>query len=144
MQMASAYLWFKALHLAFMVTWFAGLFYLPRLFIYHSQAEDDVSRQRFSVMQRRLFIIMTIGAVLTVVFGLLMLWVNHALLAQGWFHAKMALLAGLVVFHVRCLSWIRRLAAGKIPGDTRWLRWFNEIPIIFLLGMIILAVVKPF
>ena len=67
MQISSAYLWFKALHIAFMVTWFAGLFYLPRLFIYHAEAADDISRERFNVMERRLFIIMTIGAVLTAI-----------------------------------------------------------------------------
>lgn len=144
MSLASTYLWLKALHLVFMVTWFAGLFYLPRLFIYHSESNDDVSRQRFAVMEWRLFVIMSIGAALTALFGLLLLWINQSLLSQGWFHAKMALLAGLIVFHMRCLTWIRRLGSGHMSADTRWLRWFNEIPVIFLLGMICLAVVKPF
>ena len=142
--MAGAYLWFKALHVAFMVTWFAGLFYLPRLFIYHSEAAQAADKARFTVMERRLFIIMTIGAVLTAVFGLALLSINQALLAQGWFHVKLALLAGLVVFHARCLRWIGLLEAGRIPDNTKWLRWFNEIPVIFLLGIICLAIVKPF
>ena len=127
-----------------MVTWFAGLFYLPRLFIYHAEADDDVSRARFTVMERRLFIIMTIGAVLTAIFGLALLNVNRALLAMGWFQIKLALLVGLVIFHLRCHLWISRLAAGGLPDNTRWLRWFNEFPTIFLLGITCLAVVKPF
>ena len=144
MQLASGYLWFKALHVAFMVTWFAGLFYLPRLFIYHTEATDDAGNARFVVMERRLFAIMTIGAALTAAFGVVLLLINPALLGLTWFRIKVLLLAGLVTFHVRCLAWIRRLRDGHKPADTRWLRWFNEIPVIFLLGIICLAVVKPF
>ena len=144
MQLSSWYLWLKALHVAFMVAWFAGLFYLPRLFIYHVEATDDLGRSRFTVMERRLFIIMSIGAVLTAVFGLALLHFNRALLNQDWFQVKLLLLVGLVVFHLRCLRWIKRLAAGTIPDDTRWLRWFNELPTIFLLGTVFLAIVKPF
>ena len=140
----SMYLWFKALHVAFMVTWFAGLFYLPRLFIYHSEATEAADRERFTVMERRLFIIMTIGAVLTAIFGLALLAINEALLSRGWFHLKLALLAGLVVYHLRCLRWIRVLRDGAIPDNTRWLRWFNEIPAVFLLVIVCLAIVKPF
>lgn len=89
------YYWLMGLHIAFMVTWFAGLFYLPRLFIYHAQAADEVGRRRFTVMEKRLFGIMTIGAALTTLFGLLMLWSNPALLSRGWFQAKLVLLVGL-------------------------------------------------
>ena len=141
---AAGYLWFKALHVAFMVTWFAGLFYLPRLFIYHSEASETADKERFSVMERRLFAIMTIGAVLTAVFGLALLMINPALLGVAWFQVKLALLAGLVIYHVRCLGWIRRLAVGDLPDNTRWLRWFNEIPAAFLLAIVCLAIVKPF
>ena len=81
MQLINWYLWIKALHIAFMVTWFAGLFYLPRLFIYHSQASLDSDQSRFTIMEKRLFIIMTIGAVLTALFGLILLWLNQALLS---------------------------------------------------------------
>jgi putative membrane protein len=144
MQLGMGYLWVKALHIAFMVTWFAGLFYLPRLFIYHVEAATDTERERFTVMERRLFIIMTIGAILTTVFGLILLWSNPALLAQGWFNLKLLFLAGLLVYHLRCYRWIQTLKAGRLPTDTRWLRWFNEIPVVFLLGIICLAVVKPF
>lgn len=143
MQISAWYLWIKALHIAFMVTWFAGLFYLPRLFIYHAQASDDVSLQRFGVMEKRLFIIMTIGAALTALFGFTLLAINPLLLSLGWFKVKLVLLAGLVVYHARCWLWIGRLRDGGLPADTRWLRWFNEIPTLFLLGIIILAIVKP-
>jgi|TARA_B110000116_G_scaffold69868_1_gene60437 putative membrane protein len=144
MQLSAGYLWFKALHVAFMVTWFAGLFYLPRLFIYHTDAKDQVSRVQFETMERRLFILMTIGMVLTTVFGLLMLMINGALSYQTWFKVKLLLLLGLFVYHYRCWHWIGKLKAGELPSDTKWLRWFNEIPVIFLLGIICLAIVKPF
>lgn len=144
MSLISGYLWFKALHVAFMVTWFAGLFYLPRLYIYHAEASEAADRSRFTLMQKRLFVIMSIGAALTTIFGLLMLVANSGLLSVGWFHAKLAFVAGLFVYHYRCWHWITVLERGEIPPNTRWLRWFNEIPVIFLLGIIVLAVVKPF
>ncbi len=143
MELGNYYLWIKALHIAFMVTWFAGLFYLPRLFIYHAMASDELSKERFSVMEKRLFVIMTIGAVLTAVFGLLLLHTNSPLLAQTWFQVKLIFLAGITVYHLRCLKWIRFFKEGGSVDDTKWLRWFNEIPLIFLLGIICLAVVKP-
>ncbi len=144
MLLSTLYLWLKALHVAFMVTWFAGLFYLPRLFIYHADAADDASRSRFSLMERRLFIIMSIGAVLTALFGFALLYFNRTLLYQGWFQIKLVLLGGMVVYHMRCRHWMQRLAAGNLPDNTRWLRWFNELPTIFLLVIVGLAIVKPF
>lgn len=142
--MGTFYLWLKALHIASMVTWFAGLFYLPRLFIYHRQATDPQGRERFVVMERRLFAIMTIGAVATTLFGLWLLAVNTGLLRSGWFHAKLTLIVGLAIYHWRCHVWMTRLRSSEPSEDTRWLRWFNEIPAAFLLGIVILAVVKPF
>lgn len=141
--MAAYYLWLKGLHIVFMVTWFAGLFYLPRLFIYHTTAADPASRERFSGMEVRLFVIMTIGAALTTVFGFWMLAINPALLGMAWFHAKLALLAGLIIYHYRCYRWIATLRTETAVQSTKWLRWFNEIPTIFLLAIILLAVVKP-
>lgn len=138
-----SYQWIKGLHIAFMVTWFAGLFYLPRLFIYHAEASDETGRSRFSVMERRLFAIMTIGAVLTAICGFVLLWLNPALLATHWFRVKLVLLAGLVIYHGWCRLWIRRLATRDTPQPTRGLRWFNEIPVLFLLGIVLLAVLKP-
>ena len=140
--MASGYLWLKAFHVAFMVTWFAGLFYLPRLFIYHQMANDALSRDRFIVMERRLFAIMTLGAIVTTVLGLWMLAINTALLSLTWFQIKLVLLAGLAVYHFRCYLWMQRRKTAEPSQDTRWLRWFNEIPVIFLLGIIVLAVTK--
>lgn len=142
--LAPYYLLIKALHVAFMVTWFAGLFYLPRLFIYHQMASDATSRERFQIMERRLFAIMTMGAVLTALLGFLLIAVNPALLGAHWFQVKLVLLAGLFIYHYRCYLWIARLRTAEPSDDTRWLRWFNEIPVVFLLSVIILAVTKAF
>ncbi|MEM7430976.1 MAG: CopD family protein [Pseudomonadota bacterium] len=141
--MASYYLWLKGLHVIFMVTWFAGLFYLPRLFIYHANAEDDLSRERFSVMQFRLFVIMTIGAVLTAVFGLWMWSYRSDLMSATWFQIKCVLLIGLIIYHVRCYQWIGRLKRPDFKANTKWLRWFNEFPTLFLISIALLAILKP-
>ena len=143
MQLVSIYTSLKALHIVFMVTWFAGLFYLPRLFIYHAEASDDIGLQRFCIMEKRLFAIMTIGAALTAIFGFGLLWINPGLLAMSWFHWKLALLALMIIYHLRCLKRMQDLASGSRPDNTRWLRWFNEIPVIFLLLIVTLAVLKP-
>ncbi len=142
--LAPHYLVFKALHVIFMVTWFAGLFYLPRLFIYHVESDDRPSRERFETMEKRLFGIMTIGAVLTTLSGLLLVGINHALLAAGWFQVKLLLLAGLFVYHYRSYLWIGRLRGTTRVADSKWLRWFNEIPVFFLFSIVILAVTKAF
>ncbi len=141
--LAQYYLFFKGLHVIFMVTWFAGLFYLPRLFIYHVEAAgDEPARARFRIMEKRLFAIMTIGAVLTVVLGLVLLALNPGLLKAPWFQLKAATVGGLLVYHYRCHGWIARLASDSIAASTRWLRWFNEIPALFLVAIVLLAVTK--
>ncbi|MEX2495563.1 MAG: CopD family protein [Woeseia sp.] len=137
------YLAFKALHIVFMVTWFAGLFYLPRLFIYHAEADDTTGRSRFSLMEKRLYALMTIGATLTTLFGLALLWMNPALLSTRWFQIKLLLLAAMFIYHFWCRHWIRRLQATPVPQSSTGLRWFNEIPVVFLLGIVLLAVLKP-
>ena len=142
--LSSYYLVFVAIHIAFMVTWFAGLFYLPRLFIYHAEASDTTSRERFSTMERKLFAIMTIGAILTAVFGLILVGINDAVLGYRWFQVKLVLLAALFAYHYRCYLWILRLRNARIAADTKWLRWFNEIPVFFLFAIILLAVTKAF
>ncbi len=136
----------KALHLAFMVTWFAGLFYLPRLFIYHAEADNSSMRDQFGLMERRLFAIMTIGAALTFVFGLWTLATTAyaPTIGRGWFHVKLLLLLGLVIHHALCWRWIKRLQTGVMPANTKWLRLFNEIPAIYLFGIVVLAILKPF
>jgi putative membrane protein len=141
--LAPYYLVLKGLHVVFMVTWFAGLFYLPRLFIYHLAAgQDRTAGARFETMEKRLFAIMTIGALLTVLFGLVLLAVNPALLQAPWFRLKALLVVGLLVFHYRSYRWMARLRAVLPSGSTRWLRWFNEIPAFFLVAIVLLAVTK--
>lgn len=137
-------LWIKALHVVFVVTWFAGLFYLPRLFIYHAEARDEVSRERFVVMERRLFVIMTIGAALATSFGSTMLVLGPGYLEQGWLWTKLVLVLGLIAFHIACWGLMQQLRTGTMRRSSRWLRLFNEIPALFLVAIVILAVVKPF
>ena len=138
--------WIKALHLIFMVTWFAGLFYLPRLFIYHAGARGAENHAMFQTMERRLFAIMTIGGLLTLVFGVWMLLTARFgyALSAGWLHAKLTLLILLIVHHAWCWRWIVRLRDPEYPTNTRWLRYFNEIPAVYLIAIVLLAVLKPF
>jgi protoporphyrinogen IX oxidase len=136
-------LWLKAFHVVFMVTWFAGLFYLPRLFVYHVAASDAISRSRFVVMERRLFVMTTIGGALTVVFGALMVALAPAYLTQGWLHAKLTLVLVLIGYHIWCLLLMRALRDGHNRHTERWFRLFNEAPSLLLIGIVILAIVKP-
>ena len=136
--------WIKAWHVIFMVTWFAGLFYLPRLFVYHASVTDSPGVQRFIVMERRLFIIMTIGAVLTVAFGLWLLMLNPALLDTGWMRAMLAIVALFAAFHVWLWRLMRDFAAGRNARSERWYRAINEVPSFALIGIVLLAVAKPF
>ena len=136
-------LWVKALHVIFMVTWFAGLFYLPRLFVYHAMTEDRVSLERFIVMERKLFWgIMTPGGVLTILFGL-WLWLGWGF-SGGWLHAKVALTALLVAYHVWCGKLMLDFRAGRNRRGHVWFRWFNEAPTLVLFAVVILVVLKPF
>jgi protoporphyrinogen IX oxidase len=138
------FLWLKALHIVFVVTWFAGLFYLPRLFIYHAPATDPASVERFIVMERRLFMIMTLGAGLAAVFGLAMLAIAPEYLAFGWMHAKLTFVVLLVAYHFWCLLLMRDLRQKKNVRSQRWYRIFNEVPALLLIVIVVLAVVKPF
>lgn len=136
-------LWIKALHIIFMVTWFAGLFYLPRLFVYHAQSEDAVSIERFKIMERKLYYgIMTPGAVLTVVFGV-WLWAGWGF-SGGWLHAKLALVALLIAYHLWCGRLVGVFKRDQNRRSHVWYRWFNEVPVLLLFAMVILVVVKPF
>ena len=136
--------WIKAWHVIFMVTWFAGLFYLPRLFVYHASTTDAAGIERFRVMEARLFAIMTIGAILSAVFGAWLLARNPALLETGWLRAKLALVLLLVGYHAWCGRLVRILAVGNSQHSARWYRWFNEIPSLLLIGIVLLAVARPF
>ena len=140
-------MWLKALHLIFMVTWFAGLFYLPRLFVYHAMSDDTVSNERFKIMERKLFYgIMTPGAILTLGFGIWMLfdyaWDVYG--HSGWLHTKLALIGLLMVYHVVCGKFVRDFKADRNQHSHVYYRWFNEFPVIILVAIILLASVKPF
>ena len=134
--------WLKAFHVVFMVTWFAGLFYLPRLFVYHADADDETGIARFKVMERRLFALMTIGAVLTTVFGVAQLIVYPPFLSLAWMHIKLTLVAALVAYHVWCGVLVKRFAADANRHSSRWYRMFNEVPSIALIAIVLLAVLK--
>ena len=133
----------KALHIVFMVTWFAGLFYLPRLFVYHAQAEDRPSIERFKIMERKLFWrIATPGGVLTIVFGL-WLWLGWFQGAGLWLYAKLGLVLLLVGYHVGCGKLMLDFRRERNTKSHVWLRWFNEIPVLILFAVVFLAVFKP-
>ena len=138
-------LWLKAFHIVFMVTWFAGLFYLPRLFVYHADATDQVSRERFCVMEKRLSILMSIGALLTIGFGVaLMLGYGGAwIAASGWLHWKLLLVLGLIGFHGWCQIQCKKFREDRNRGSAGYFRLMNEVPTLFLVAIVILAVVKP-
>ncbi|RFA31468.1 TIGR00701 family protein [Alkalilimnicola ehrlichii] len=140
-----AYLWVKAFHIVFMVTWFAGLFYLPRLFVYHAMSDDKTSQERFQVMERKLLYgITTPGAIVTIALGVWLLAMQPAWLSQGWMHAKLALVAILIGYHGYCWVLMRRFAQGENRHSHVWYRWFNEFPVLILVAVVVLAIVKPF
>jgi putative membrane protein len=136
-------LWFKALHLIFMVTWFSGLFYLPRLFVYHAMSEDQTSIARFKIMERKLYYgITTPGMILTILFGIGILISGHYL-DQLWIQIKLGLVAILVVYHLHCG---KLLADFKHDRNTRshvYYRWYNEFPVLLIIPIIFLAVFRP-
>ena len=139
-------LWLKALHIVFMVTWFAGLFYLPRLFVYHSMSNDSISNDRFKIMERKLFFgIMTPGMILTLVFGLWMLADGAWTVFGGhlWLQLKLILVALLVVYHLLCGSHLFAFRADRNTHSHVYFRWFNEVPVLFMTGIILLAVLRP-
>jgi putative membrane protein len=139
----TAMLWIKALHIVFMVTWFAGLFYLPRLFVYHAQATDPIGIERFKVMERKLYFgIMTPGAVLTIVFGV-WLWLGYGI-SGGWLQAKLAMVAILIAYHIYCGKLLADFRHGRNRHSHVWFRWFNELPVLILVGVVLLVVLKPF
>ena len=137
------YPWIKALHVVFVVAWFAGLFYLPRLFVYHAATTDAPGLERFATMERRLFKLMTLAALLAAGFGLALIALEPAWLAHSWLEAKLVLVAGLVVYHIWCGALVSRFRDGRNLHAPRWYRWFNEVPTVFLVAIVVLAVVKP-
>jgi len=140
-------LWYKALHLIFMVTWFSGLFYLPRLFVYHAMSDDKISIDRFKVMEKKLFYgIATPGGLLTIIFGFCLLVSNGMTSYSGqlWLSLKMILVAILVLYHIYCFSLLQDFKYNRNKHTHIWYRWFNEVPVLILVGIVLLAVIKPF
>jgi putative membrane protein len=136
-------LWVKSFHIVFVVAWFAGLFYLPRLFVYHALSDDTVSRERFKVMERKLYRgIMAPTMVLTLATGLWM-WLGWGF-SGGWLHAKVALVAALVAYHFWLGHLVRAFARDQNAHTHVFYRWINELPLVLLVAIVILVVVKPF
>lgn len=135
-------LWIKALHIVFVTSWFAGLFYLPRLFVNHAMVSDQATQNHLLQMEHKLYRFMTPLAVLALGFGL-WLWLGYGI-SGGWMHAKLALVVGLIAYHWYCGKLLQEFKAGRNNRSHIWYRWFNEIPVLILLAVAILAVVKPF
>jgi putative membrane protein len=142
-------LWLKALHIIGVVSWFAGLLYLPRLFVYHAQIQagsidDERGNARFKVMERKLFMIMTIGALLAAGFGVAMLATFPDYLLMRWLHVKLALVLVLIGYHGACFALLQQFATDRNSRPERWFRIFNEVPALLLVGIVLLVVLKPF
>jgi len=142
-------LWLKAFHIVSVVSWFAGLLYLPRLFVYHAQIQgssidDAPGNARFKVMERKLFGIMTIGALLTLVFGVAMVVEVPGFLVMHWLYAKLALVLLLIGYHGACFALLQDFAADRNHRTEKWYRVFNEVPALLLIGIVLLVVLKPF
>ena len=139
-------LWIKSLHVIFMVTWFAGLFYLPRLYVYHAMSNDQISNERFKIMERKLFYgIMTPGGILTVVFGLVLLQ-GYAWAAYGhmlWLHIKLALVVLLIIYHIYCGKLLLDFKHDRNQKSHVFYRWFNEFPVLLLIAIVILVFIRP-
>lgn len=138
-------LWIKVFHVFFVIAWFAGLFYLPRLFVYHTQVgPGGTEHDRFCVMERRLYGMTTLGLIGTWIFGVWMLTLLPGYLQMGWLHAKLTLVLLLSGYHGWLKSRLRRFAAGTNPHSERFWRIANEVPAVVLLAVLVLVIVKPF
>jgi putative membrane protein len=137
-------LWVKAFHIIFMVTWFAGLFYLPRLYVYHASAEDSASLDRFKIMERKLFWgIATPGALITIALGFWLATYFPQIYSSSWFQAKLGLVAILVIYHIWCGKLLFDFKNDRNRHSHVWYRVFNEIPVITLIAIILLVELQP-
>lgn len=137
-------LWIKAFHIISVITWFAALFYLPRLFVYHAMADDEISQARFKIMERKLYRgIMNPSAVVAVGLGLALLVVQPFWLLQGWMYAKLVLVVLLIGYHWYCGQLLRAFAENRNRHGHIWYRWFNELPVLVLIAVVLLVVLKP-
>jgi protoporphyrinogen IX oxidase len=134
--------WVKAFHIIFVTSWFAGLFYLPRLFVNHAMVTDAATLERLALMEHKLYRFMLPLAVLALLFGL-WLWLGYGI-TGAWLHAKLVLVAGLVAYHTYCGKLMRDFKNGNNTRSHVWYRWFNEVPVLVLFAVIILVEVKPF
>ncbi len=132
----------KSLHIIFVVSWFAGLFYLPRIFVNHAMVEDAATRERLALMEHKLYRFMTPIGILAVGLGL-WLWFGYGF-GGGWLHAKTALVVFLIGYHLYCGKLVRDFAAGRNTRSHVWFRVFNEVPVLVLAAVVFLAVLKPF
>lgn len=139
-------LWIKAFHIIAVVTWFAALFYLPRLFVYHAMSEDSISRERFKIMERKLYRgIATPSMIAVIALGGWLSYLHWDWYSQsGWYWCKLALVAVLIGYHHLCARYLRQFRDDTCTRNHIWFRWFNEFPVILLLAIVILVVVKPF
>ena len=137
-------LWLKAFHVVFVIAWFAGIFYLPRVFVYHAETGDEIGNARFKVMERRLFAMMTFGGVLALGFGASMIGVAPDLLQAHWLHAKLTLVLLVLAYHGWYYKIVLAFRADRNRKSSRWFRVFNEVPLLLLIAIVVLAVVKPF
>ena len=135
-------LWIKSLHLIFVTSWFAGLFYLPRLFVNHAMVDDPATAGRLLLMERKLYRFMTPLAALALGFGL-WLWLGYGI-DGGWLHAKLALVAMLIGYHLYCGKLMNDFAQGRNRHGHVWYRWFNEVPVLILFAIVPLVIIKPF
>ena len=135
-------LWLKAFHIFFVVSWFAGLFYLPRIFVNHAMAEEAAVKDRLKLMERKLYKFVTPIGALAVITGL-WLWFGYGF-TGGWLHAKTTFVAGLVAYHLYCGHLVKVFAEDRNVRSHVWFRFFNEVPVLVLLAVVILVVVKPF
>ncbi len=140
------FLWLKAFHIIAVITWMAGIFYLPRLFVYHAASEDSVSKERFKVMERKLYRgIMNPSMMVAVALGIWMILLNpDYYMSQGWMHAKLTLAVLMIGYHIYCGRLLRRFRDDLNERSHVFYRWFNEVPVFLLLGIVILVVVRPF
>ncbi len=139
-------MWLKAWHMIFMVTWFAGLFYLPRLFVYHAMTEDEAGNKRFKIMERKLYYFTLPWMILTLFFGFWMLYdyAWTAFSSMWWLHIKLGLIALLVIYQLYCGKLMQDFAADRNTRSHKWYRWFNEGPVLVLFAVVLLASLKPF
>lgn len=135
-------LWIKALHIIFVTSWFAGLFYLPRLFVNHAMETNSEALARLELMEHKLYSFMTPLAILALAFGL-MLWLHYGI-TGGWLHAKLLLVFSLIAYHLFCGNLMRDFKLGKNTHSHVWYRWFNEVPVLVLVAVVLLVEVKPF